>query len=513
MNYLTKNSYKKAAMTLLALVVLFYTCKLMLKGAGLETSDRQVFLLLILIVFLSASKKAFWILVFPMSILYAIYSPIGAMFGRPTYQYVASVFATDVLESKEFFSQIPLINYSYPFFIIAGVVLYRYIIIKWDINLYRNKTLIVIMVIFSMLNQSPADFFRSILSSSMMVKNELIELNKLDLANEWGNSSLENSNYDTYILVIGESARRDYHHAYGYPVENTPFMSKANGFLVNGLTAGGTNTVSSLRLMLTKPNVETWEPNYSLNFVELAKSAGIKTFWVSNQGYFGEFDTPISAIARKSDNKFFIKSGNYDSENTSDFLLLKEIKKITSENKNNKKLIVVHLYGSHVNVCDRIIDYKKIVNVKDKKYSYLDCYVASIKKTDDFLEQLNLIMKNDFEKENKTYSMIYFSDHGQAHNEVKGVILFNNSRPSKYHYDIPLFKVSSDMDSRHECNSFKSGLNFIDGIGAWLGIKNKKLNVGYSLFDCTDDPSDFGLKNKINEIKGDADPAINIQDK
>ncbi|MCV5527056.1 hypothetical protein OFN18_33855, partial [Escherichia coli] len=79
-----------------------------------------------------------------------------------------------------------------------------------------------------------------------------------------------------------------------------PFMSRANGYLIDGLMSGGTNTVASLRLMLTKPNVDRWEPNYSLNIIDLIKSAGIETYWISNQGYFGKYDTPISAIASKS---------------------------------------------------------------------------------------------------------------------------------------------------------------------------------------------------------------------
>ncbi len=33
-------------------------------------------------------------------------------------------------------------------------------------------------------------------------------------------------------------------------------MSSAKGTLIDGLTSGGTNTIASLRLMLTKPDTE-----------------------------------------------------------------------------------------------------------------------------------------------------------------------------------------------------------------------------------------------------------------
>ena len=66
-----------------------------------------------------------------------------------------------------------------------------------------------------------------------------------------GQSTLENSKYQDYVIILGESARKDYLHAYGYPVNDTPFMSSANGTLIDGMTSAGTNTVASLRLMLT----------------------------------------------------------------------------------------------------------------------------------------------------------------------------------------------------------------------------------------------------------------------
>lgn len=38
----------------------------------------------------------------------------------------------------------------------------------------------------------------------------------------WGQSTLENSKYQDYVIILGESARKDYLHAYGYPVNDTP---------------------------------------------------------------------------------------------------------------------------------------------------------------------------------------------------------------------------------------------------------------------------------------------------
>lgn len=513
MKKIDKNKAIKLIFSIIAFTILFFTCKLMLKGGGISSSGKQAFLVLILIVFLSASKKSFWLLVFPMCVAYAIYSPIGSVFGKINYQYLASVFATDFLESREFLSQIPKKNFTYPILIIGGILIYWKLINKYKLEFYKNKTLIIILIIAAMANQSPLDFLKTTIKSCQEVRNELIKLNSIKKESEWQESTLSNSKYNTYILVIGESARKDYHHAYGYPIENTPFMSTANGMLIDGLTAGGSNTVASLRLMLTKANKNDWSPNYSMNLIDLVNSAGLKTYWLSNQGYFGTYDTPVTAISANSENKFFIKSGEYNSKNTSDFLLLEKAKEIIKNDK-DKKFIVIHLYGSHPDACDRITDFKKITEVKDKKYNYLNCYISSIQKTDEILMQLHNSLDENYKinKNTNSYSMIYFSDHGLSHNEINDEIIFNNNRESKLHFSIPLFKTSSDDKERNECSSFKSALNFTNGIASWIGIENKEIDPNYSLFDCKDD-NDYGLKQRIENIQYAIDPAIELRDK
>ncbi|HCT6818869.1 TPA: sulfatase-like hydrolase/transferase, partial [Morganella morganii] len=289
----------------------------MLRGTGSDSSYDNVFLLSILVIIFNSSKKAFWFFIFPATIIYSLYSPIGLIFGAPNYQYIASIFATDLLESKEFFSQIPLFNYVYPFFIIFGLLLFRFLTVRYHIDFYKNKTILCIFIFFSLVNQSPFSFFKEIINSAQKVKNELVKLNYTNVKSTWGKSILtDSSTYDNYVLVIGESARKDYHYGFGYPINNTPFISNENGLLVDGLTSGGSNTVASLRLMLTNPDKKSWDADYTKSFIDLANSAGIETYWISNQGYIGTYDTPITAIAKNSQHKNFLKYKDYNSDNT-----------------------------------------------------------------------------------------------------------------------------------------------------------------------------------------------------
>ena len=82
------------------------------------------------------------------------------------------------------------------------------------------------------------------------------------------------------------------------------------------------------------------------------------------------------------------------------------------------------------------------------------------------------------------------------------------------HHNIPLFKISSDDQERKEYKTFKSGLNFLEGIAHWIGIKNPKLTLDEDLFSGQADKEDYGLQKLIEEkYRKDVDPAIDIRPK
>lgn len=67
-----------------------------------------------------------------------------------------------------------------------------------------------------------AEPIKETVSSTLKIVDEVQKLKQISQSDNWGKSTLENSRYDDYVIVLGESARKDYHHAYGYPIENTP---------------------------------------------------------------------------------------------------------------------------------------------------------------------------------------------------------------------------------------------------------------------------------------------------
>jgi glucan phosphoethanolaminetransferase (alkaline phosphatase superfamily) len=71
--------------------------------------------------------------------------------------------------------------------------------------------------------------------------------------------------YHLYVVVIGESARRDALGAFGGHWDNTPFASSVNGYLFNDYIAASGSTQKSLGLTLNR--VVDGKPQYQDNFV------------------------------------------------------------------------------------------------------------------------------------------------------------------------------------------------------------------------------------------------------
>ena len=173
------------------------------------------------------------------------------------------------------------------------------------------------------------------------------------------------------------------------------------------------------------------------------------------------------------------------------------------------RLFVLHTLGSHPSACERIKEMQDPYVVSEKKWSYVGCYISSIKYTDELLRDLYDLMRNYEKKHHRPFSILYFADHGMVHRDIDGVIYLNNNKASKRHYDIPLAVIDSASTEHRMLHSAKSGLHFTDGLAAWMGISARELEP-YDLFDGRNDANDFGLKEKIRAIKGSDDPAVDI---
>ncbi len=82
--------------------------------------------------------------------------------------------------------------------------------------------------------------------------------------------------YKNYILIIGESMRKDYMSLYGFPLKTTPFLERVKGTVFENYYSAAPNTQPSLQLTLYR--AEKGETVYTDNIISLAKKAGVKTY-------------------------------------------------------------------------------------------------------------------------------------------------------------------------------------------------------------------------------------------
>lgn len=466
--------------------------------------------MLALLVVLSSSKKAFRFVALPWMILWCLYLPIGFTYGKLTYSHVISAYVTDASEAQGFLSTLSWHGLLIGLGTLALFGVYRWLMLNNRIYLYRSKALMVLILLVGLSNQAPFGLFNQAHDSVVQAQVELHKIaeSQANFKDEWGVvSSLETPvAYEDYVVVIGESARRDYLHAYGYPVSNTPFLDKVNGVFVDGLKSADMYTIPSLTRMLTKNHTDTHEANYNLDVVTLAKKAGYETHWLSNQGYLGEHDTPISAIASRADVSKFLKKGSYDSNNTSDFELIPIFEQQLAAKTTKKRLFFLHIYGSHQNACNRILDFPVQTMVKDKVYAEMACYVNSLHKTDVFLEKVYAALKQN----GRPFSMVYFSDHGLSSVMEDGLMKMVHGTVSRQKYDVPLVKISSDDHARVWVKSAKSGYYFTDGLAQWLNISSSHLEH-YNLF-ATQEPEPFKV-DFPNFTQHQDNPVIDISNK
>ena len=219
------------------------------------------------------------------------------------------------------------------------------------------------------------------------------------------------SHPSTIIMVIGESASRDFLSAYGYKkYDTTPWLrsmaSHPDFILFRHAYASWGQTVPSLERALTEKNQYNNKEFYqSFTILDLAKKAGYTTWWFSNQGAVSDADTPVTLVARTADHSAWIED---TLANTSvkkyDRDLLHYLEQVDPLQNN---FIVLHIMGSHDNFYNRYPP--EFTKWGDPKKDIPEVgYANSLAYTDGFLKELHAYAVKNLNLQ----AMLYFSDHG-----------------------------------------------------------------------------------------------------
>lgn len=271
------------------------------------------------------------VLVGVSSLVAACYFPFAQAYGAPNFNTLLALHSTNMEESTEILTIFPWYSYLVGLFIFAlGVIAIRR---KKENEKARWNTFDSLCLVFSVatffvapvqnlawggvfkLKDTGYPVFR-FAKDVIVNNNEVIEeqerMAKLSGMKDTWTVTAVKPKYQTYVVVIGESARRDALGAFGGHWDNTPFASSVNGLIFADYIAASGSTQKSLGLTLNR--VVDGKPQFQDNFVTLANRAGFQTWWFSNQGQIGEYDTAIASIAKRADEVYFLKEGNFEAD-------------------------------------------------------------------------------------------------------------------------------------------------------------------------------------------------------
>ena len=213
-----------------------------------------------------------------------------------------------------------------------------------------------------------------------------------------------------YVLVIGESQNPYRMSAYGYKLKTTPWLdsikNEPNVLLFQHAYACQVQTVPALTYALTAKNqYNSLQLEQAVSLIDVARAAGYRTVWLSNQVRYGMWGTPVTVIAEGADQKIWINSHQgrtleteyYDGE------LINRLRDIS---RSDKMLIVVHLMGNHSSYHSRYpVEFNRF-----KKEGKQSEYDNSILYNDYVMKQ----MIGEMSRWPEFQGLLYFSDHGEA---------------------------------------------------------------------------------------------------
>ena len=247
-----------------------------------------------------------------------------------------------------------------------------------------------------------------------------------------GTQTLPSRAPGTVIVVVGESASRDYMHAFtpDFPYEDTPWLDSQLGNpdfnVFTNAYSSWSQTVPVLQRALTEQSQYNDKEFFeSTSILDVAKKSGYTTYWFSNQGRYGQYDSAITLVAKTADRAEWTDDSYNFSDKYDDTLLWY----LTQVDPNTNNFIVLHIMGSHIYYNNR---YPTEFNQwhGDSEVTSPESYANSIHYTDYILSQ-------DFDYAQKNLNlraMVYFSDHGEN--------LKISHNPDVFSYDmvrIPMF--------------------------------------------------------------------------
>lgn len=427
------------------------------------------------------------------------------------------ILETDHNETIEFFKSLPILLQIFtPILIVALFAVILYSNLSFTTVTFTNKwQLPILAVVFIFLTTYLWNFKKGVFIRTGIIElyfdvksyiketatytiklNERLQSLEVNLNNPMGNHP------STIIMVIGESASRDYMSAFtDCPQNTTPWLKEMrnshNFFLFPNTYACKDQTVPVLEHALTEANQYNDKKFYdSCSIMDIAKKAGYKTYWFSNQGHVGSAETAITLVANTADKAEWTKQNL--NQYQYDEALLENLQQVNPDENN---FIVLHLMGSHFNFINRY-PYNFAKFSQPGQYDLIPNYLDSLAYTDYVLQRVF-----DYSKDKlNLQALVYFSDHATIPDKRRSPNFsgFANVRIPFFTYlSDDYIEKNSDIYNNLKANQDKFFTNdliydFICGI---FNIQSNHYNEENSLTSLNYKFTKYSLRTNLGNIK------------
>lgn len=299
----------------------------------------------------------------------------------------------------------------------------------------------------------------------------------------------------SYVLVMGESLRRDAMSLYGNPLPTTPYLDSRPARVLDAAVSPAGNTMAAVPRILSLTNAEG-EPEPQNNVVALVRAAGFETFWISSQKRVTNLTLPFAVVAESAEHRFYTTEQD-------DELLLKPFEEALEAGGDRQRFIVLHTYGSHEPVCHRVAPEERPFSTGIKaadwkvpliaEENFFDCYLASALKADRLIERLVKAL----EARGESWSLVFTSDHAASFFYEGEDFKCCRYPELKALYEVPFVEIGSEVRKTERFTALRSTSRFADWFPTWIGMTTERTEKGYDIFRApSESPSVQGTSGK-----------------